>query len=135
MLVATGILLGSAVVLFELAAIGRAHIESTEDLSTAQQICETRINEMLAGLAPIRIVESEPFEDDPDWTISVQLDAVEHLSGLAALRVTAAREASPGHRAKRYTLVRWIRDPQAAQDSSSLMPASSEGSPGAETPP
>lgn len=136
-LLATSILLGSSIILFELAAIGRAHIESAEDLAEAQRICETRINEMLAGVTPIQIVENEPL-DDSDWSVSVQLDPVSHLAGLAALRVTVTREASAGHRGKTYTLVRWIHDPLASQDASqptSPAPAPFAGQPTPETPP
>ncbi len=123
---ATSILLAVAIVLFELAAIGRAHIESAEDLTTAQRICQTRINEILSGASPLQVVQGEPLEEDSDWTITVALDPVEQMPGLAALRVTVSREASPGHRAKQYTLVRWIRDSQAGHEGETpLVPASS----------
>jgi len=128
-ILATGILLGAAVVLFELASIGRAHIESAEDLAAAQQICQTRLNEMLAGAAPIRVAENEPLEEGSEWAISVQLDTVGHMPGLSALRVSVARDASPGHRAKRYTLVRWIRNPYAGQPSAPFSSPATHGSP------
>lgn len=135
-ILATSILLASAIVLLELASIGRAHIESTEDLAAAQRICETRINEILAGVTPLSVVENQPLAEDPDWTITVELAPVEKLSSLASLRVSVAREASPGHRAKRYTLVRWIRNAQATPEGSppsSAMPA--DGSVPASSPP
>jgi prepilin-type N-terminal cleavage/methylation domain-containing protein len=134
-ILATAILLGSTIVLFELASIGRAHIESTEDLAAAQRICETRINEMLAGAAPIQVVENEPLDEEAGWTITVSLDSVEHMAGLAALRVTVAREAGQGHRAKRYTLVRWIRDPQVSRDPADSSSAAPVDAPPAEPSP
>lgn len=119
-LLATAILMGSAVVLFQLAALGRGHIESAEELTTAQRIAESRLNEMLAGVTPIEAVEAQPAEEDSDYTLNVQVDPVEQVPGLTALRVTVRRQAAGGRRAKSYTLVRWVHVPPAQPESPSI---------------
>ena len=113
-LLATAILFGAAIVLFELAAIGREHVNSAEELAVAQHICETRINEILAGAAAPRAVDSEEVLEQPGWKLTVEVNPVDGQAGLAALRVTVFREADEMHRGKQYSLVRWIRDPDQA---------------------
>lgn len=130
-LLATAILMGSAVVLFQLAALGRAHIESAEDLATAQRICESRLNEMLAGVTPIAPVEEESAAEDSDYLISVEVNPLEQMPGVSEVRVTVRREAAGPRRAKSYTLVRWIALPPAAtsgSDSTSGEPTSASSS-------
>ena len=115
-LLATSILLGSLIVLGQLAAVGRMHAEDAEGLTTAQLICQTKLNEILAGLEPIRSVESEPLADAPGWVYSVEIESVDRL-GLASLRVTVCEDAAEwddatqDRRKERFALTRWIRDP------------------------
>jgi hypothetical protein len=114
-LLATSILLGCVVVLAQLARIGRRHAESTQDLSTAQLLCQSKLNELLAGASPAEPVQSEPFEDHPGWVYSLEVSSAGQL-GMTALSVTVAkddsdrRSANQGARpAKQFTLVRWVR--------------------------
>ncbi len=125
-LLATTILLGCSVALFELAAIGREHVRSAEELSLAQRLCESRINEILAGAERPKEIEKEEIYEYPGWNLSVQVDSVTAPAGLVALRVTVFREADEYHRGKQYTLVRWVRDPdgQRASPSPSDVPGS-----------
>ncbi|NUQ62641.1 MAG: hypothetical protein HUU20_09140 [Pirellulales bacterium] len=125
-LLATTILLGCAIVLFELAAVGREHVNSAEQLALAQRVCETRMNEILAGAEPIKAVEKEDVVEHPGWSLSVEVDPVDRQPGLAALRVIVFREADEQHRGRQYALVRWIRDPDyhRAGSSPSDLPAS-----------
>ena len=48
-IMATAILLGCLIVLGDLAAVGRRHARDAEDLTTAQWLCQTKLNEILAG--------------------------------------------------------------------------------------
>ncbi|NLY00449.1 MAG: hypothetical protein GXY83_30510 [Rhodopirellula sp.] len=131
-ILAATVLLGSAIVLFELAAIGREHVNSTEQLALAQRLCETRINEILAGQQQAKAVEKEELLDYPGWNLAVEVDPVSGQTGLSALRVTVFREADAQHRAKRYTLVRWVRDGQQQPSSPSDSASSSSPPPPAE---
>lgn len=119
-LLATSILVGCLAVLSELAAIGRQHADDAEKYTVAQSICQTRINEILAGLARPDSVENEELEDHPDWLCSVDTESLAQ-PGLLALRVTVTENVED-RPPREFTAVRWIRDPeyrgQATQSSS-----------------
>jgi hypothetical protein len=113
-LMATSILLGSVIVLNQLAAIGRKNAVSSQDLAMAQLLCESKMNELVAGILPADNVDEEMLEDSPGWNYSVAVTAHE-LPGLAQLTVSVHRDAAEGDRgetskASRFTLVRWIPD-------------------------
>jgi hypothetical protein len=115
-LMATSILLGSLIVLGQLAAVGRMHAEDAEGLTAAQLVCQTKLNEILAGLEPLRSVENEPVADAPGWVYSVEIESVDRL-GLASLRVAVSEEvaeledAAEDRRRERFALTRWVRSP------------------------
>ena len=129
-LLATSILLGSLIVLGQLAAVGRRHAEDADALTTAQLLCQTKLNEILAGLEPIRAVEREPLADAPGWVYSVEIESVDRL-GLSSLQVTVSEDvaelgdATQARRGKRFALTRWICDPDREMgegpDSESLL--------------
>jgi type II secretory pathway pseudopilin PulG len=113
-ILATGILLGAAIVLAELAAVGRQHARSADEFSTAQRVCQVKMNEMLIGAAPLRAVEKEPLENEPGWLCTIEIEPVDRpglRQGLAELRVTVAQDVPEDRPGKQYTLTRWIRDP------------------------
>jgi Tfp pilus assembly protein PilV len=115
-LLATTILLGSVLVLMELASIGRHYILSVEDRTTAQLLCQTTLNELLAGAQPIEEVEQHALEGYADWVYTVELEPVSNLD-LVTLRVTVTQQAPEYEETARRgipkscTLVRWIADP------------------------
>ena len=115
-LLATSILLGCLVVLAELASIGRQHATDAQDLTAAQLICQTKLNEILAGASPVRSVQNRVLEDAPGWVYSVEIEPLDQ-PGLALLRVTVSeesdelQEAADQRHLKQFALVRWIRDP------------------------
>jgi hypothetical protein len=117
-LLATAILLGSILVLMELAGVGRHYIQSVEDRTTAQLLCQTKLNELLAGAEPLEEVDEQMVEDHPDWVYSVELRPAGDLN-LATLRVTVAQQLPEGQersirgKPKSFTLVRWIPDPMS----------------------
>jgi hypothetical protein len=115
-LMATAILLGSLVVLGQLATVGRMHANDAERLTAAQLLCQSKLNEILAGAERLRPVENEPLAEAPGWVWSVEIESAEKLH-LKSLRVTVSEdlpeweEAGEGPRPKQFTLTRWIRDP------------------------
>jgi len=60
-IMATAILMGSAVVLGKLAGMGREQSSKARLHSEAQQICEQTLNELLLGLRPMEATESTPL--------------------------------------------------------------------------
>ena len=132
-LVATGILLGALIVLSDLAGIGGRRVRSAEALATAQRICQTKIHEVLAGLAEPEPVEDEPVADEPGWLYSIQTESLPQ-PGLIAVRVTVAQDLPEEKRPQRFTLVRWVRQAQSTEDEwfplrSLLLPSRFEGGP------
>jgi hypothetical protein len=109
-MLATGILLGCAVVLSELAAIGRQHASSAENLSTAQWLCQNRLNEILAGVVPLENVDSAPLDDDPGWLYSVDVEPMGQ-AGLESVRVAVTQDTGGVRPGQTFSLVRWVRDP------------------------
>jgi type II secretory pathway pseudopilin PulG len=60
-IIATAILMGSAIVLAKLAGMGREQSQKAAIHSTAQQLCEQTMNELLLGLRPTELVELTPL--------------------------------------------------------------------------
>ena len=108
---AMGILLGCIVVLTRLAAIGRANADDADQTAKAQLVCQTRLSEMVAGITPVMPAQDRPLEADPGWKYSVRIEPLDEL-GLVALHVAVSQDVPEGQRARRFALVRWIRDPQ-----------------------
>ncbi len=121
-LLATSILIGSAIVLVELVTIGNRHASSARELSQSQLICESKLNEILAHAAPVEQVRPMPSEQDPRWVVWVDVIPTTH-EGLVALEVNAAYEPTPNKQRSRCTLVRWVRDPKGTTNNSPQTPA------------
>lgn len=119
-LLATGILAGCLIVLSELAAIGRQHADDAQKLTTAQAICQTKLSEILAGLAPADPIEDQEVEDQPGWLYSIDAEPLQQ-PGLLALRVTVT-ENIEGRPPREVGVVRWIPDPDYRRDAEEWSP-------------
>jgi len=122
-LIATAILMTSAVLLFELAEVGRSHADSAKDKATAQRICQSLLNEVLIGQRPLETVFEQPLADDPGWTWSLEIQPLElplSESTMVAVRVTVAGEAIGQRAGEQFTLWRWVHIPRtpASEDDS-----------------
>ncbi|MDA1230008.1 MAG: prepilin-type N-terminal cleavage/methylation domain-containing protein [Planctomycetota bacterium] len=60
-MIATAILMGSAVVLARLAGMGREQSQKARLYSDAQELCEQTMNELLLGLRPMELMEAMPL--------------------------------------------------------------------------
>ena len=147
-MLATTVLLGSVIVLSHIAFVGTAHMDAAQQYAAAQLVCQARMNEMLAGALPIQEVSNEPIAELPGWGLTVKAESASR-EGLLALEVTAAELPSEmtletvGETAvadisseatatvstspqevtgigKRFTLVRWIVEPEGSEPSRSL---------------
>jgi Tfp pilus assembly protein PilV len=117
-LLATSILLGAIIVLGELASIGRRSARAALDLSQAQLLCQTKMEELLAGIVPLEPQQNTPVEGEPGWFASVNIKPVAQ-QGLAALEVTVWREEAGQPAGRQFTLHRWIYDPNPTRFSDS----------------
>ena len=130
-LLATAILVGSSIVLMELASIGLRHAASARDLSQAQRLCQSKLNEIVVGVAPAETVRPMPCEENPRWTYWVNVQPTERV-GLVLLEVGVAQELASRKQLNRFTLTRWIRDPKLSEERSREENSSPSGPPAAE---
>lgn len=89
-LLAMSILLASLMVLGEMAAVGRRHARDAEQLSAAQLVCRSRLNEIMAGAAPLESQAASEIAELPGWTWKVQVEPLGHY-GLSSVTVTVTR--------------------------------------------
>ena len=115
-ILATALLMGCVVVLTELATIGRHHIQKAEKLAAAELICESALNEILTGAAGVEAMQRQPVDGSPGWIISVDLLPLDKRPGLAALEICVAEDVPEDEKCTEFTLVRWIPDPNVADD-------------------
>ncbi len=111
-LLATSILLACVVVLGQLAEVGRRHIVDVDELTTAQMICQSKLNEIVAGVAPLTAVQDAPVAEAPEWVYSVELETLTSFD-LVVVRVTVAGQPADGEEPsqrpkKSFTLTRWM---------------------------
>ncbi len=60
-ILATAILMGSVIVLARLAGMGRDQAHKAALHTTAQQLCENTMNELLLGLRPLELIDAQPL--------------------------------------------------------------------------
>mgnify|MGYP001130272303 CR=1 FL=1 len=116
-MLATSILLACLIVLGELASVGRRHARDAEQLTTAQLVCRSRLNEILAGAAPLEAQAASEIPDLPGWSWKVEVEPLGRY-GLSSVTVTVARvprvepatlETPTASGGKSFSLTRWIR--------------------------
>lgn len=116
-LLATGILLGAVAVLGELARLGRINALAARDQTQAQLLCETMLGEILAGAESGEPHSEQPLEAAPGWLCRIDREPLEQ-PGLTSLRVTVAQDLPEAKRPVRFSLVRWIREPNKPAEGS-----------------
>ncbi|MCA9040077.1 MAG: hypothetical protein KDA65_07020 [Planctomycetaceae bacterium] len=114
-LVASAILIGSLIVLDQLATLGRLSANSAESRVTAQLLCEQKMNLMLTGMEPLEETDDTVWEEDENWHYSVELLPTEKLP-LTAVTVRVWQDEEKVLRPQRFHLVRWIQ--QTSSDES-----------------
>lgn len=115
------IVLSLAILLMALAALGqlystgaRAAIESRLQTQAVVR-CEAVLNEVIAGVHAMQTTATQPFEDDPNWTWSLDVAAGPHVD-LLELQVIVTHSGQGPQTNLTYALNRYIRDPQLYVD-------------------
>ncbi len=73
-------------------------------------LCETKLQEVVAGIEPLSDQESVPFEDDPTWVWSLRTEATDYPE-LYLVEVTVAKVGETPLGTVSQGLRRWMRDP------------------------
>ncbi len=129
-LLASAILVTCLIVLGELAEVGRRHARDAEQWGTAQLVCRSLLNEILAGAAPLESQAATEAADLPGWSQMVRIEAIGSY-GLSCVTVSVTRaapadlETPGGARGKSFSLSRLVFAPD--RDASTAAP-SPEGS-------
>ena len=113
-LLALAILGGALVTIGELHSLGRRAGVQARDLTTAQILCESKLAEIVAGITPTESVLQQPLGDetleDSSWLYSIESQEASQ-PGLLAVQVTVEQDPKQIGRPVRFSLVRWVVDP------------------------
>lgn len=108
---ALAILTGAIAVLGELARSGMHSARLARDLTQAQLLCESKLAEITAGIEVLEPARSVPFEFDPEWLYSLEIQPLDQ-EGLLAVTVTVEQDLPSLSRPVRFSLLAWVPDPQ-----------------------
>jgi len=105
-MLATGILLGSVVVLGELARLGSRNVQAACAETEAERLAQSVLSQVTAaGGIPEQAV-GQPIENTPGWLYSIEIEPLDRPA-LSALRITVAQDLPDEKQPIRFTLVRW----------------------------
>ncbi len=115
-IVATGMLATSTVLLLGLFSTGARHADSAERRVFAQMLCQSKLDELLADPSRLRTVDKQPLTGHPNWTYSVAWTRTD-FEGLIPVRVSVSKVAEADRlnitgatpRRRAFELVRWMR--------------------------
>ncbi len=121
-MLATVILLGSAVVLGELARLGLRSGHQAETMGRATMLCQSLLAEAAIGSLSSEPATDVPAPHEPGWLYSLEREAAPHPD-LALVRLTVRQDLPPEKKPAQCTLERWIRRPAEATLEGSPTPA------------
>ena len=110
-LLSLGLFLGALAVLSQMWYGGvRASVQSRLRTQAIFR-CESKLNEVVAGVVPLQSTGDTPFEDDSTWTWNLQVETFPHADLLKAV-VNVTHPGQGGLSSSSHQLSRLIRDPQ-----------------------
>ena len=98
--------------IYSVASRGSRYGVKARKETTAQLLCESKLAEISAGITPAAVVSGAISEVDDGWVYSVDMEATD-LEGVVLLRVTFVENVPERKQPIRFSLMRWIRDPDA----------------------
>ena len=118
MLLALAILGGSLAILSQVAATGVIAAREARELGWLKILCQAQMSELLLnatlGQTPISVfdMEAEPFDSlsTTSFVYSIEIQPAP-LDGMLVVRISATATDSNGAVIARYTLDRWLVDP------------------------
>jgi general secretion pathway protein I len=135
-ILALAVLAGAIAMLGEAASMALRNAQYTRDTSRAQALCESTLDQVIAGFIPSDPSDATPVESSdtdmdpnaPAWVYSIEQQEVDDEPGLLSIRVTVTRDLPPEQRPVTFALSRWIADPSyAASQSDSGSQSGSSG--------
>lgn len=129
-ILAVAILGGCLAVTGELVRMGVRHAEEARELTRAQLLCESKMEEIAAGVTALESASMVPFETDPDWTYTVDVSPLD-TQQLTLVRVTVQELESDRLYPITFTLSRWILNSTSTDGGTSSGTITEGGSSGA----
>ncbi|HPM83682.1 MAG TPA: prepilin-type N-terminal cleavage/methylation domain-containing protein [Candidatus Anammoximicrobium sp.] len=117
-ILAVAILGGCLAVTGELVRMGVRHAEEARELTRAQLLCESKMEEIAAGVTGLESASMVPFETDPEWTYTVEVSPLDQQL-LTLVRVTVQELESNRLYPITFTLSRWILNSTSTTDATS----------------
>lgn len=109
-LLSLGIFMAAFVALSQLSSNGmRAAVESRQT-TKAMLRCESKLAEIVAAVEPLEDASETPFEDDEDWTWSLQTADGPHAD-IRSITLTVRYDGDSELAGTSFTMTRLIRDP------------------------
>jgi prepilin-type N-terminal cleavage/methylation domain-containing protein len=122
-LLALAILVGALAAIGTLVDLGMRHARASRELTQAQLLCESKLNEIAAGITIAEVVSLAPLDnavqvegeeagitEAPEWLYSVEVLDARPEFGLAAVRVTVTQDGNVVPDPVSYSLMRWVTD-------------------------
>ena len=109
-ILAIAILGGSLAVIGELMRIGSRNAATARDLLAAQRYCESKLNEVAAGVVDPLAGGTETLDESGEWLCSFSSEPIDD-GGLIAVNVVVSQNPDMFPQPISYTLTRWIVDP------------------------
>jgi Tfp pilus assembly protein PilV len=94
-LTALAIFLGAFVVIGQLITMSGERALEVQQQSRAAQLCQSKLAEVLVGSVPLTQQGDTPFEEDPDWHWSLDVDT-QSITNLSTVTVKVNRQRSDG---------------------------------------
>jgi prepilin-type N-terminal cleavage/methylation domain-containing protein len=113
-ILALSILAGSIAVLGELIRMGLQDADNARQLTHAEMLCESIIDQVDVGAIPATAVSNTQCDDDSRFLYSISVDPASQ-TGLLAVAVTVVRDLPQQQHPQKFTLKRWIVDPGMEQ--------------------
>ena len=121
-ILAIAILGSSMAMISELVRVGSVSAARARDYTNAQLICESKLNELIAGAIPIAAATQQQVADMglvDLWYFSVVVNPLD-TEGLVAVQVLVEKGVEQGQRPMTFSLMRWMVDPALEQEAVEL---------------
>lgn len=105
-------------VIGELVRMGVRNAEEARELTKAQLLCESKLEEVAAGITPLESAANTAFELDPEWSYTIETGTLDQ-QGLIEVRVTVQQVESDRLYPLTFTLTRWLLDPSLTSETTS----------------
>jgi general secretion pathway protein I len=123
-LVSLAIFLISLVALGQLVQIGTDRAIDVQERSQASTYCRSALAQVTAGIVPITGQGMTAFDDDPNWSWSVDSEA-DGTPNLYHVTITVSRQRPDGTQTQ-FTLNQWMLDPASRGSAASTPPPTAD---------